>query len=178
MTNPVDLFAAVLEEFHNDPKWTNSLFGKIKTINNTKVGSVGERFIERLCGELSIPCSFPTNTLGKRKTQSSWDIRIANIEFELKTATEDISKNFQFNHIRYHREYQALLCLGVAPANLYFEVWSKDDVVSGKAGKLVTMEKDGHASYKLTKNAVQLHIIDDFHSVFTRFADDFHKKVP
>jgi hypothetical protein len=91
MCDPVKLFTAVLDEFNDHSKWSGAALGKIKTISNTKVGSVGQAFIERLCGELSMPCSFPTNPKGKRLNQSSWDIKIADIEFELKTATEDVN---------------------------------------------------------------------------------------
>jgi len=48
MCNPIELFASVLQEFHDDSKWNGAVLGKIKTISNTKVGSVGQRFIERL----------------------------------------------------------------------------------------------------------------------------------
>ena len=176
MSNPVELFAALLEEFGDDLKWENALLGKIKRISNTKVGAVGQLFIERLCDELDIPCEFPLNVKGKRKAQSPWDIKIADIEFELKTATEDTNKHFQFNHIRYHRPYQALLCLGVCPADLYFSVWSKAQVVTGEAGRLVTMEAGANASFKLTKSVVQLHEIVHFQDVITKFAEVFHNK--
>jgi hypothetical protein len=126
-----------------------------------------------LCEQLSISCSFPLNKKGKRLTQSPWDIKIDDIEFELKTATEDVGGNFQFNHIRYHRPYQALLCLGVSPANLYFRVWSKADVATGKAGKLVSMEKGANASYKLTKMPIQLHEINKFKSEIEKFSREF-----
>lgn len=109
--DPIGLFASVLEEFHDHKKWDCCTLGKIKVISNTKVGSVGQLFIERLCNQLSMCCVFPLNKKGIRLTQSPWDIKIGNIEFELKTATEDTSGKFQFNHIRYHRPYQAVLCL-------------------------------------------------------------------
>lgn len=173
MCDPIRLFENVLEEFNNDSKWDNTVFGKIKIISNTKVGSVGQTFIERLCRKLSISCSFPTNPIGARLTQSPWAIKIAGIEFELKTATEDTNGKFQFNHIRYHRPYQGLLCLGVSPANLYFGVWSKADVTTGKAGRLVSMEKGANASYKLTKAPHQLYEVTQFHSEINRFSGKF-----
>jgi len=169
MNDPIKLFASILQEFHDDSKWDGAILGKIKTISNTKVGSVGQRFIEELCKQLSIPCSFPLST------QSPWDIEIRNIKFELKTATEDISGKFQFNHVRYHRHYQGLLCLGVSPANLYFGVWSKADVTTGKAGNLVTMEKGANASFKLTKAPSQLYEIADFQSKIEKFSGEFNK---
>ena len=175
MSNPVDLFAEVLEEFSNHSKWDDAVLGKIKTISNTKVGDVGQVFIEKLCEELSWPCEFPITKQGTRSKQSPWDIKIMDIEFELKTATEDINGKFQFNHIRYHRPYEALICLGVSPNDLYFKVWSKAEVTTGKAGKLVSMEKSANASYKLTKTPAQLYKIAEFEDEMKKFADKFEK---
>lgn len=173
MADARTLFVDVLETFADHAKWEDASFKKIKIISNTKVGSVGQAFIEKLCEELEIPCKFPLNPKGKRLSQSPWDIEIAGVQFELKTATEDTTGKFQFNHIRYHRPYQALLCLGVSPENLYFGIWSKADVATGKAGLLVTMEKGANASYKLTKSPSQLYKIDEFKLVIAKFTSEF-----
>lgn len=173
MFDELKLFEQVLIEFKDHSKWEGATFGKIKTISNTKVGSVGQTYIERLCTELKIDFSFPLNNKGIRVAQNPWDIKINGIEFELKTATEDTNGNFQFNHIRYHRTYQALICLGVSPSNLYFGIWSKADVATGKAGSLVTMEKGANASYKLTKAPNQLFDISEFKVRIKKFSDFF-----
>jgi len=170
-----NIFIKILLSHNNDPKWTNAIFGGIKTLSNTKVGAVGQDFIEKLCSELHLECNFPLTADGDRATQSPWDIQICGIKFELKTATEDTSNHFQFNHIRYHRPYEALLCLGVSPDNLYFGIWSKADVTTGKAGNLVSMEKGANASYKLTKTREQLNILDSFHEKIIKFIEDFKK---
>jgi len=167
------IFLSALSAHHNDARWTNADFGGIKIISNTKVGSVGQDFIEKLCSQLGIKTAFPVNEDGERLNQSPWDIELNGIKFELKTATEDVNGNFQFNHVRYHRKYQALLCLGVAPNALYFGVWSKADVTTGKAGNLVSMEKAANASFKLTKRPQTLMPIQDFDTVIKKFAQDF-----
>lgn len=164
------LFCDALAAHHNHMKWDNAHFGAIKTISNTKVGSVGQDFIEKLCNELNIKIVFPINYDNKRLSQSPWDIEINKIKFELKTATEDVSGSFQFNHVRYHRKYEALLCLGVSPNDLFFGVWSKADVTTGKAGNLVTMEKGANASYKLTKRPDQLYSIGEFEKIINKFS--------
>ncbi len=146
----------------DNPKWKQGDFIGIKTVSNTKVGSIGQDFIEGLCGALSIPCNFPLRADNTRMTQSPWDIEISGVKFELKTATEDVNGSFQFNHIRYHRQYDAVLCLGVTPNELYFGLWSKADVATGRAGTLVSMEKGANASYKLTKKPSNLLPISDF----------------
>ena len=175
MPNPdyKSLFVSALKKNVDNPKWSKGDFVGIKTVSNTKVGSVGQDFIESLCEILSMQCLFPLNKVNTRAKQSSWDIEIGGVKFELKTATEDTGGNFQFNHVRYHREYDALLCLGVTPNELYFGVWSKAEVVTGKAGKLVTMEKGANASYKLTKKPSTLMPISSFEEKIKEFTTKF-----
>lgn len=173
MPNYKQLFQKALANHTNDPKWDEGKFSGIKTISNTKVGAVGEDFIEGLCGNLKLKCEFPLNAKMERAKQSPWDIKINGVTFELKTATEDISGSFQFNHIRYHREYEAVLCLGVTPDKLYFSLWSKAEITTAKAGKLVSMEKSANASYKLTKKPADLIPISQFKDVMTKFTKEF-----
>ena len=168
------LLINALEKNVDNPKWKEGDFIGIKTVSNTKVGSVGQDFIEGLCNALSIPCNFPLGNDGLRLTQSPWDIEINGIKFELKTATEDTNGSFQFNHLRYHRPYDAVLCLGVTPNELYFGLWSKADIVTGKAGNLVTMEKGANASYKLTKKPSHLMPITDFEQKIREFTASFN----
>jgi hypothetical protein len=171
--NYKSLFIKALKKNADSPKWNEGDFIGIKTVSNTKVGSVGQDFIESLCGALLIPCSFPMNENHNRLTQSPWDIEIYGVKFELKTATEDTNGSFQFNHLRYHRPYDAVLCLGVTPNELYFGVWSKADVVTGKAGSLVSMEKGANASYKLTKKPNNLFQIAEFEQKIKGFTSNF-----
>ncbi|MBD0864665.1 MAG: hypothetical protein GDA36_03180 [Rhodobacteraceae bacterium] len=131
-------------------------------IPNTKVGDVGQDFVEVLCCECGLECAFPEKDDGTRRRQNPWDIRIEGTTFELKNAREDVSGSFQFNHIRYHRPYDALLCIGIAPSRIHVGAWSKADVVTGGAGSLVSMEKGANASYKLTKRPDQLLPIPGF----------------
>jgi hypothetical protein len=175
MPNPnyKHLFIDALKKNVDNPKWNQGDFIGIKTVSNTKVGSIGQDFIEGLCNALSITCNFPLRENNTRMTQSPWDIEICGVKFELKTATEDTNGSFQFNHLRYHRPYDAVLCLGVTPNKLYFGLWSKADVVTGKAGNLVTMEKGANASYKLTKKPSNLFLITNFKKKIKEFSSNF-----
>ncbi len=153
----------VLESYSDADKWVDSMFERIKRLSNTKVGDTGQDFVEHLCEEIGFECNFPERPSGKgRQRQSPWDIRIENVTFELKTATEDVSGSFQFNHIRYHREYEALLCIGTGPNEIWFDAWSKAAVATGEAGRLVSMEKGGSVSHKLTKQTGSLRPITEF----------------
>ncbi len=64
------LFLSALAKNVDNPKWKDGDFVAIKTVSNTKVGSVGLDFIEGLCDHLSIPCSFPLNKKALRAKQS------------------------------------------------------------------------------------------------------------
>ncbi len=177
MPNYKKIFVMVLSKHHNHKKWEEGDYVGIKKLSNTKVGSVGQDFIEGLCNDLDITIEFPEvadkKKGKKRATQSPWDIKINGVEFELKTATEDVGGSFQFNHIRLHRPYDAVMCLGVSPNDLYFNIWSKADIVTNKAGTLVSMEAKANASYKLTKKPKDLKPIKEFEEVLLIFTKDF-----
>ena len=160
--SPHSILCDVLESYSDADKWTNAPFEKIKRLSNTKVGDVGQDFVERLCNALSFTIAFPENQRGKRSRTSPWDIEIEGATFELKTATEDVHGAFQFNHIRYHRSYECVLCVGIGPDEIQFDAWSKADVVTGKAGNLVSMDAGSSATHKLTKRKGQLRPITEF----------------
>ena len=165
----------ILSGYKDADKWVGSPFERIKRLSNTKVGDVGQEFVETLCGELGFDCVFPLDSSGKRARNSPWDIRIENTTFELKTATEDIHNAFQFNHIRYHRDYEALLCVGIAPTEIRFDAWSKADVATGKAGHLITMDKGSSATHKLTKRRDRLMPIGQFEDRILELLSDIHR---
>lgn len=156
------LLDAAIAKAENDKKWLDARFENIKIVSNTKVGQIGQAFVESLCEALGLPFFAPTDDKGKKLNQSPWDIAILGKQFELKTATEDVNGNFQFNHIRYHRRYDAALFIGVAPNQILFDCWSKADLLTEKAGRLVSMEAGGNASYKYSRRSAQLHPIDEF----------------
>ena len=156
MPNAIGLMKDVIATYANDPKWIDAPLGDIKILSNTHIGNVGQDFIQQWCDVEALNWKLPEST------QSPWDIRIESISFEVKTATEDVNGNFQFNHIRHHRDYQALLVLGIAPDQILFEAWRKGDVVEGRAGRLVTMDKGSSATFKLTKKPSQLLPITQF----------------
>ena len=162
MSDPFRILLDVLAEHVDADKWVDSSFEHIKRISNTHVGSVGQAFIERLCEDIGFKTEYPVGQGGVRSKTSPWDLKIEEVSFEIKTATEDTNRSFQFNHIRHHREYQALLCVGIGPEYILFDAWSKADVSTGNAGHLVTMDKGSSATWKLTKRQSQLQDISTF----------------
>ena len=152
----IQLMREVIASRRNDSKWLNAPLGDVKVLSNTHIGDVGQDFVQKWCAHLGLDWA------GSGSRQSSWDARIEGVTFEIKTATEDIHRSFQFNHIRHHREYQALLCLGIAPDTILFDAWRKGDVSEGRAGHLVTMDRGSSATFKLTKRRTALRSLGEF----------------
>ena len=174
MADAKRILRRIISGYADADKWIGAPFEPIKRLSNTKVGDIGQDFVEILCRELGFDCVFPLDSRGKRVRNSPWDIRIENTTFELKTAMEDTRDTFQFNHIRYHRDYEALLCIGIAPAEIKFDAWSKADVATGKAGHLVTMDKGSSTTHKLTKPRDELMPIEQFEDSILDLLSSFH----
>ena len=154
----------ILATYDNDPKWRGADFARVKNISNTQVGDVGQDFVVALCEKYGFETELPTDNRGRTRRQNPWDIKINGVTFEVKTATEDVKGAFQFNHIRYHRPYDAILCIGISPNDILFDAWRKATVATGGAGHLVTMDKGSSATWKLTKRTDSLRHISDFES--------------
>jgi len=163
MPDPHAILAEVLGSYSDPPKWTDAPFEQIRRVSNTSVGNVGQDFIERLCEELGCPAEPYVNARGKRSRRGDWDLRINSVRFELKTATEDVRGAFQFDHIRHHKSFDAVLGLGIAPAAIYFGAWTKAAIATEAAGNLVTMDSGSSATWKLTKKPGDLRPISEFH---------------
>lgn len=144
--------------------WTDSRFGFIKGLSSTAIGSIGESYVHRLCGETGLWCAFPEGRDGKRGREA-WDIRIEGRTFEIKTATQDVRGRFQFNNIRVDRQYDALLVIAIAPDDVRLQAWTSDHVYRGRDAPLVPMSRDAIESRKLTKGWAGLLPIDRFGEV-------------
>lgn len=156
----LEIMLSTIVRHGDDVKWVDAPFEAIKRVSNTKVGSVGQDFLEQFALQYGITVVFPVNARGDKAKQSPWDISLNGVRFELKTATEDVGGKFQFNHVRYHREYDGLICLGISPTRMYLGMWTKSEVLTGKAGRLVSMEKNANASFKLTKSPHELQPVE------------------
>lgn len=167
---PEEILHRIIERYEIADKWKGSTFEKVKSLPNTNVGDIGTDFVEDLAKVLLFPVERARNPKGKETRLGPWDLRISGTEYEVKTATEDRSGSFQFNHIRYHRPYDALICLGISPSEILFDIWNKADVSTGKAGNLVTMDKGSSATFKLTKKKSELRKIEDFERMIGKFA--------
>lgn len=158
MLDPLDLLLKIAKEKTKLGKWNNQPLQLIKVMANSTKGDLAETFIIEYSKQLGFDVADKTSRLG------DYDAKINEMKFEVKMATEDISGSFQFNHIRYDYTYDWVLCLGISPAAILFDIWSKADLVTGKAGKLVSMGRGQNSSFKLTKQKRSLHPISEFKS--------------
>ena len=159
---PADILLEVLRETQN-LSWVDEPFAQAKNLGGgTKVGTVGQEFVARLCRSLGVEPEFPRDKQGKLLKRGPWDISINGVTFEQKTATLGAKGTFQFNHIDQTKRFDALLCLGIAPDAIWWRAWSKADIVTDKAGLLVPMQKGSNAAWKITKKPSDLRPISDF----------------
>lgn len=158
MIDPLDLLLKIAKEKTKLGKWDDQPLQLIKVMPNSTKGDLAETFIIEYSKELGFDVGDKPSRLG------DYDAKINGMTFEVKMATEDISGNFQFNHIRYDYKYDWILCLGITPNIILFDIWSKGDLATGKAGTLVSMGRGQNSSFKLTKPKKSLHPIAEFKS--------------
>jgi len=142
--NALELMRDVIKEHTPESIWTDSILEGYRHLGNTNRGDIGQDFLERYLNAHGIaakshPRAAPT------------DLSISGVEFEVKTASLGANGSFQFNHIRYDKDYDYLLCLGICPNKIVFGVWWKGAVATGQAGKLVRMAEGQAITFKLTK---------------------------
>lgn len=142
--NPVDLLVEIIMEHVPEDIWQDSPLVGYRRLGNTNRGEIGEEFVRRYLSSSGIEV-----TNGGRT--SATDMRIADRRFEVKTASMGANGTFQFNHVRLDRQYDYLLCLGVCPFEIVFNMWRKGEVAEGDAGSLVRMAEGQAVTYKITK---------------------------
>ena len=156
--NPLDLMLAVIREHSPKTIWTGAPLEAFRRVANTNRGDIGEDFVLRYLEQHGI------NAVKAESRIQAADMRILSKRFEIKTASEDTGGSFQFNHVRLDRKYDYLLCLGVRPAEIMFNAWTKGDVSEGKAGSLVRMAEGQSVTFKLTKRPDTMRRIEELPS--------------
>ena len=142
--NPIELLVSVIREHTPKDIWQGSPLIGYRLLGNTNRGEIGEEFIRRYLLQHGIKTNNGNRT-------SPLDFRIESFRFEVKTASLGANGTFQFNHVRLDRMYSYLLCLGICPDHVVFNMWRKGEVAEHKAGTLVRMAEGQAVTYKLTK---------------------------
>lgn len=126
-------------------KWTGSKFEVIKNLPTTHKGDFGEDFVTELLNEVSIKAE------RVNKGKGTFDVLAGSKKLEIKLATEDTKGKFQFNGIKKDIDYDYVLCLGVSPNELWFNLFSKKQCQD----LTTSMVKDGSETFKLTASKSQ-----------------------
>ena len=151
--NAVDLLASIIQEHTPEDIWRNSPLIGYRNLGNTNRGEIGEEFVRRFLSRKGID-------VGNGNRTAKTDMTIEGRRFEVKTASLGANGTFQFNHVRLDRQYEYLLCLGICPNSIVFNMWRKGEVAEEKAGKLVRMAEGQAVTYKLTKRLDAMEPID------------------
>ncbi|WP_425152786.1 hypothetical protein [Candidatus Palauibacter sp.] len=142
--NAVELLQEVIREHSPEDIWQGSPLIGYRMLANTNRGAIGEEFIRRYLAAAEIEA-------GNGGRVSRTDLRVGETKFEVKTASLGANGTFQFNHVRMDRDYDYLLCLGICPDRVVFNMWRKGVVAENRAGRLVRMAEGQAVTYKLTK---------------------------
>ena len=151
--NPVELLVEVIREHAPEDIWQDSPLMGYRLLGNTNRGEIGEEFIRRYLRAAGIEVANGGRT-------SATDMTISKRRFEVKTASLGSNGTFQFNHVRLDRRYDYLLCLGICPQKIVFNMWRKGDVAEERAGRLVRMAEGQAVTYKITKKLADMENIE------------------
>lgn len=144
LTDPIELMVHIIKTHAPENIWLESPLQGYRSLGNTNRGEIGEEFIRQYLKAAGLE-------VGNGNRTSITDVKIAGHPFEIKTASLGANGTFQFNHVRLDRNYEYLLCLGICPQEIVYNMWRKGDVAEGKAGKLVRMAEGQAVTWKLTK---------------------------
>lgn len=141
---PVDLLVSIIHKHTPKDIWRDSPLIGYRMLGNTNRGEIGEEFVRQFLEQNGIK----TESRGRT---SATDLLIGRLRFEVKTASLGANGTFQFNHVRLDRDYDYLLCLGICPQEIVFNIWRKGMVAEQRAGHLVRMAEGHGVTFKITK---------------------------
>lgn len=152
--NAIALMVEIIQEHAPEDIWQGSPLIGYRSLGNTNRGEIGEEFIRRYLSVAGIAVSKSART-------SETDLRIVDQRIEVKTASLGANGTFQFNHVRLDRSYDYLLCLGICPHEIMFNMWRKGEVAENRAGSLVRMAEGQAVTYKITKKLADMRPIEE-----------------
>jgi hypothetical protein len=156
--DPVELLVKIIKECVPEDIWQGSPLIGYRSLGNTNRGEIGEEFLRRYLKVAGILVDHGGRT-------SRTDMEIEKHKFEVKTASLGANGTFQFNHVRLDRKYEYLLCLGICPGEIVFNMWRKGEVAEEKAGTLVRMAEGQSVTYKLTKKLIDMRPIAELATI-------------
>ena len=138
-TSPIGILQKLGDDIYSQEQkecfWKNSPLESLNKLKNDCSGKVGELFIEMICKNSSVQCSYNGDINSKDGT---YDIIINDKKVEIKTAKLGKHKGFQHESLR-SNGYDYLLFLDITPSSFYitilprFDLHSKSDLLGRKA---------------------------------------------
>jgi len=160
--DPIALMVDIIKDHAPENIWRDSPLHAYRDLGNTNRGEIGEEFIRRYVKAAGI------DVAPKGNRAAITDTQVAGHHFEIKTASVGTNGTFQFNHVRLDRRYEYLLCLGICPNEIVFNMWRKGEVAEGKAGTLVRMAEGQAVTWKLTKKLSSMIPIEKLPDILRR----------
>ena len=157
--SPQDRLEELIENYarSKSQRWDSGKFRTIKALSPTEKGNIAEDFVVWL-GQNN---GFEAERHPKRR--GPWDVRIAGSTIEVKMATQDVNGSFQFNGIRYDYAADLIVVLGIAPDDVWFNLYERRDLFDLT---LVPMRKNSNSDFKLTRTPEQLLPVQEFKARF------------
>lgn len=154
---------AVIEKYkaRGGGKWAQGEFISILGVEKGLRGGVGEDFFIQMLRFAGYADAAKNE--GRSSTldaQGSFDISANNFCIEVKTASEDVHGNFQFNAIRYddNTPYDFLFLVGISPDDIFFRIYTKSDIPRN----LPPMAKGTPGTHKLTQGKPDMLPMESF----------------
>jgi hypothetical protein len=127
-TSPIGFLQKLGDDtYHHEQKecfWKNSPLESLNKLKNDCSGKVGELFVEMICKNSSIPCTYNGDINSKDGT---YDIIINDKKVEIKTAKLGKHKGFQHESLR-SNGYDYLLFLDITPTSFYITILPRFDL--------------------------------------------------
>ena len=161
----VQLESIILDCLPPNDIWHKKRFSIIRDLPLTNRGDVAEKFLGWLVKtDLGLRHELHENKRG------DWDVRVHSKPIrtiEAKCASMDVGGSYQFNGIRYDRQYDLLFALGIAPETLHLGLWRRTELLELK---LVPMQKGTNSTFKLTRKPADLYSLSEWHDLWKAVA--------
>lgn len=142
--------------------WLGERFEAMKLASATEKGNLAENFLAKLIESLGY-----SNVEVIPGRRGDYDVGVGRgarkKRLEVKLATQDTSRNFQFNGIRHDTNYTHLFCLGVMRETIRYLMIRKEWLTTKRDQyHLVSMTRGANATFKLTRSVEGMFEFDAF----------------
>ena len=121
------MIETALSERKDKHGWSSGLFSRIHLLTPDQRGELGEKLLEQALHSAGVKDVTREGALDR--TKKHWDIRTADMDIEVKTATLGRNVNtFQHENIEKDRQYDAVAFVDIAPNEIYLTWTAKKNI--------------------------------------------------